>query len=235
MQSALALETVIDQLPGARGVLADLADPALRPAAGTVEELLGAASDRADPAGQPEDARAARGATLLPDALLGRKAHEGGVQAGDDDRLRETLGQGLHPDAAAQGQDDICLLDLRRQRVDVLPLALALDRGVGNLLGAPVDAGRHAQAGGQDPGLLVAAGEADRDACPAADDQHLVGAGDQRLDLLKRFLLGNDHRILLKRRRRRQALEVWFLTVFRPSPQEGRGAMGWGRGRAPAR
>src|SRR4030065_1567280 len=62
MQAALSVQSVVDQVPGAVGVLADLALPALRAAARPVEQLLGAAGDRADPSRQAQEARTARGA-----------------------------------------------------------------------------------------------------------------------------------------------------------------------------
>src|SRR3990170_4919928 len=103
MQAVLGLEPVVDQLPGARRVLADLALAALGASARPVQELLGAAGDRANASGQAEDAGAAGGTALLPDSLLGRHTHEGCVEAGDDDSLREALGHRLHAHAAAQG------------------------------------------------------------------------------------------------------------------------------------
>src|SRR3990172_94006 len=193
VQPILRLELVVDQLPGAGGVRIARAAAARGPPARPVERLLGAAGDRADPAGQAQDAVAASGAALLPHALLGGQAHEAGVEPGNHHCLREALGQRLGAHAAAQREHHVCLADLLGQRIDVLPLALALHGGVGDGLAVPVQLGSHAQAAGQDAGLLLAAGETHRHAGAAADHQHLLRAGNQALDLLKWLLLCNDH------------------------------------------
>ena len=85
------------------------------------------------------------------------------------------------------------LVHLVGDGVEVLPLALADGGGVLHLHAAAVGLGLDAQLAGQDLGLLLAAGEAHRDAGVAAGHQHLVVPLDQGEDLLEGLAFGSDH------------------------------------------
>ena len=97
------LEALVDQVPAAVLVLADLALPVVRAAAGAVDEALRAHGDRADAAGVRQEAVAALAAAFLAGPQPLQAADVDGVEAGDD-AAQEHVPDGL--DAHAAGIDD---------------------------------------------------------------------------------------------------------------------------------
>ena len=130
---------------------------------------------------------------LFPDPRFGGLAHEVSIKARQDRGVHIFFGQRLDANAAGHGEYGIVLVDIFLKRGNEFLNTLTLHGDFLDLQFLTRGSSGGTQGGSHGTGFFLASGKTDRYASAAADGEHLLFALEHPLDILQRFLFGNNH------------------------------------------